>query len=81
MKGEQVRQDIRAKLNEFHNAVNTRLGKPCKSLQPLSSFDRAEHIRELQHIFEELKDEWGAAHLEWKRTGALLLSLVKSGPT
>jgi hypothetical protein len=78
--GIQVREDIRAKLNAFHNNVNVRLGKPVVSLKPVSVWNRSAWINELQEIFEELRNEWGAAHLEWKRTGALLLQLVKGGP-
>ncbi len=81
MSGDQVREDIRTKIHVFHNAVNTRLEKPCPSLQPLAEPDRHELAREIQQIFESLRDEWGGAHLEWKRTGAMLISLAKSGPT
>jgi hypothetical protein len=81
MSGVQVREDIRSKIHAFHNAVNGRLGKPCLSLHPLEELDRVAVIHEIQQIFENLREEWGAAHLEWKRTGALLISLAKSGPT
>ena len=76
--GEQVRAQIRTKLNVFHNDVNVRLGKPSVPLPPLNT-DRAAICREAQTLFDGLREEW-SAHPEWKRTGALLLQLVKSGP-
>ena len=81
MTGPQVRESIRAKLHAFHNAVNTRLGKPEYALAPVAVSDRGAWIREVQELFDGLKAEWGGAHLEWKRTGTLLLQLVKGGPT
>jgi hypothetical protein len=81
LSGAQVREDIRSKIHAFHNAVNARLEKPCPPLQPVGEPDRHGLARDLQHIFEGLREEWGGAHLEWKRTGALLISLAKSGPT
>jgi hypothetical protein len=81
MTGDQVRADIRAKLNLFHNNVNERLGKPTVSLVSLGDIDRPAIYRELQELFDGLREEWSSAHLEWKRTGAMLLQLVKGGPT
>ena len=81
MTGSQVRESIRTKLNLFHNSVNLRLGKPEVALTPVSVLDRAAWIREMQSLFVGLRNEWGGAHLEWKRTGALLLQLVYGGPT
>ena len=78
--GEQVRQDIRSKMNAFHNAVNTRLEKPQVPLGPLGDVNRVELLHELQALFQGLREEWSSAHIEWKRTGALLLQLVKGGP-
>jgi hypothetical protein len=81
MLGEQVRAEIRAKLNAFHNNVNERLGKPVVPLAPITDMDRLKVYKEMQELFDGLKEEWSAAHIEWKRTGALLLQLVKGGPT
>lgn len=78
--GTHVRTEIRAKLHAFHNDVNARLGKPCPPLAPLGTLDRVALGQEIQSLFDSLREEWVAAHLEWKRTGALLVSLVKSGP-
>lgn len=80
MSGPQVRADVRAKLHAFHNDVNARLGKLCPPLTALTDLDRVALGQELQALFDGLRDEWGGAHIEWKRTGALLLTLVKSGP-
>ena len=77
--GPQVRADIRQKLHAFHNDVNGRLGKPCPPLDPAPDQNRGCQMQELQSLFEGLRDEWGAAHIEWKRSGALLLSLIKAG--
>jgi hypothetical protein len=76
----QVRQDIRAKLHAFHNTVNDHLGKPDVPLPSLPPAEkRGQMVADAQSLFEGLKAEWGAAPLEWKRTGALLLSLVRTG--
>ncbi len=76
----QVRQEIRGKLHAFHNAVNDHLGKPDVPLPPLPPAEqRHQLVTEAQAIFEDLKAEWGAAPLEWKRTGTLLISLVRTG--
>lgn len=81
MGSSQVRAEIRAKLHAFHNDVNARLGKACPPLAPLdAALDRTAIAKDIQGLFESLREEWGAAHLEWKRTGALLISLIKSGP-
>ncbi len=80
MTGDQVRADIRGKLNAFHNNVNERLGKPIVALGSIPE-DRQKLCQELQELFDGLREEWSAAHLEWKRAGALLLQLVKGGPT
>ncbi len=81
MNGNQVRAEIRQKLHAFHNDVNARLGKTCPALATLQlTQDRAAIVAEAQALFDGLREEWGAAHLEWKRTGALLLSLVRTGP-
>ena len=80
LRGEQVRTEIREKIHTFHNAVNLRLGKDCLPMEPLSpSLDRGKVVSELQTIFDSLREEWGGAHIEWKRIGALLLTLVKMG--
>lgn len=81
MTGEQVRAAIRGKLHAFHNNVNERIGKPVVPLAPLGPLDRQQRVQELQALFDGLKEEWSAAHMEWKRAGALLLQLVKGGPT
>lgn len=81
MSSSQVRAEIRAKLHAFHNDVNARLGKACPPLAPLDAvLDRTAVTKEMQGLFDCLREEWGGAHLEWKRTGALLVSLIKSGP-
>ena len=80
LSGPQVREIIRRKLNEFHNDVNVRLGKPVHLLAPLGPIDRTAKIREVQELFDGLRNEWTSAHMDWKRTGALLLQLVKGGP-
>jgi hypothetical protein len=81
LSGAQVRAEIRQKLHAFHNAVNERLGKPCPTLESLHpSLNRIALGAEIQALFEGLREEWGAAHIEWKRTGALLIRLVQSGP-
>ncbi len=79
MSGAQVREDIRQKLHAFHNDVNARLGKPCLPLATLESVDRVKLGQEMQELFDGLREEWGAAHMEWKRAGAMLVSLVRSG--
>jgi hypothetical protein len=77
--GVQVRAEIRESLHTFHNSVNERLGKPSLALVPLADQDRGKITQEVQALFEGLRDEWGGAHIEWKRTGALLLRLVSAG--
>lgn len=79
--GEQVRAEIRGRLHTFHNAVNRRLEKPDHPPLPaLVDMNRHQRLLEIQGIFEGLKEEWSAAHIEWKRTGALLITLVRGGP-
>ena len=80
LSGEQVRAEIRGKLHTFHNVVNESLGKPHHPLPPIQT-DRHAMGREAQELWEGLREEWSSAHLEWKRSGTLLLQLVKSGST
>jgi hypothetical protein len=73
----QTRAVIRQKVSDFHNAVNVRLGKPVVPLTPLpeKGVNREAICLELRDLFRGLKNEWSAAHIEWKRTTALLLQL------
>ncbi len=86
--GEQTREVIRQLLYAFHNDVNRRLGKPVHPPLPAlaagaianaAAWDRQATLRDVQRLFDELREEWSAAHLEWKRSGALLISLVAGG--
>jgi hypothetical protein len=81
MTAEETRNVIRLRIHEFHNAVNDRLGKPSPALAPLAeSLDRGAICREIRGIFEGLKAEWQAVHIDWKRHTAVLIQLLCCGP-
>lgn len=81
LSGPQTREEIRRRLHAFHNAVNRRLGKAeWPALGPVATGERQALLRDVNRLFDELREEWSGAHIEWKRTGNLLLSLVAGGP-
>ena len=84
LSAEQTRTVIRSRIHEFHNAVSARLGKPTPALAPLAplaaALDRAAICSQIRAIFESLKAEWQAVHVDWKRSTTVLIQLLCCGP-
>jgi hypothetical protein len=78
----QVREDIRRKLNAFHNSVNVRIGSPIVPLKELGTIldiDRSSLNEQIRADYEFLKSTWSARDMEWKQAANLLIQLVQSG--
>jgi hypothetical protein len=93
--GKEVRALFRDQLRIFHNEVNQRLKKPIVSKEEYAVLysprrPRLETIAEVESLFAALNSAWKSVlhtvilpHqlMAWKHAGAVLIAMVKGGPT
>jgi hypothetical protein len=77
-----IRENIRRWINDFHNSVNERLGKPIHELKPLTDNNYHEKVVEVDASFRTLLEMWATRKIslrEWRLTTTHLIGFLKGG--